>query len=48
LPGTDTLIWSVPCCTTLAPVVPVPFTLDSRMLIAWAMSPDDGGLPFMV
>src|SRR5215475_12535509 len=48
LPGTVTLIRSLPCCCTWAPEFPVPFTRDSRTDIACCMEPLDGGWPFGV
>src|SRR6516164_9200116 len=42
LPGTVTLIRSLPCCCTWAPELPVPFTRDSRTEIACCMAPGDG------
>src|SRR5882724_6220348 len=47
-PGTDTLTWSLPCCCTWAPVVPVPFTRDRRIDTAWLISADGGGWPLGV
>src|SRR6516164_4024112 len=48
LPGTVTLIRSLPCCCTWAPELPVPFTRDSRTEIACCISPLAGGWPLCV
>jgi len=48
LPGTDTLIRSLPTCWTWAPELPVPLTRDSSTVMACCIEPLDGALPFGV
>jgi len=45
LPGTDTVMMSLPCVWTVAPELPVPFTRDVMMEMASFSSADEGVPP---
>jgi hypothetical protein len=48
LPGTVTISRLLPCACTWAPELPVPLTRDSMMVMAAAISDEDGVFPFGV